>query len=154
MKPRTSQRSSIASLGRSRPSRPVAFVAFVLAFGAADAGADSPAAIAPAETRMEESLSRFAQDWIAKAREFEERERQKPSIRPGGRTPLVTYRGVGERYTIELRSTGHPESPYVGLLRYTELLYRCTDATTGDCRVASSTPVTEIFRLQDGRWGY
>ncbi len=154
MKPRTPPRSAIAPFGRSRPSRLVALVAFVLAIGVGDAGADSPAAIAPAETRMQESFSHFAQDWIAKARQFEARERQKPSIRPGGQTPLVTYRGVGEKYTIELRPTGRLKSPYVGLLRYAELLYRCVDATTRDCRVASSTPVTEIFRLQDGRWGY
>ncbi len=129
-------------------------MAFVVAVGAGDAGGDSPAAIAPGETRVQVSFSHFAQDWIAKARRFEERERKRPSIQPGARTPLVTYRGVGGKYTIELRPTDHPASPYVGLLRYTELLYRCTDATTGDCRVASSTPITEIFRLQDGRWGY
>ncbi len=40
-------------------------MAFVFAVGASDAGSDVPAAIAPAETRTQESFSHFAQDWIA-----------------------------------------------------------------------------------------
>ena len=41
-------------------------MAFVVAVGAGDAGGDSPAAIAPAETRVQVSFSHFVQDWIAK----------------------------------------------------------------------------------------
>ena len=55
---------------------------------------------------------------------------------------------------MELRPTGHPASPYIGILRYSEQLYTCQDLSSGQCTVASTSPVTEIFRYQDGRWIY
>jgi hypothetical protein len=33
-------------------------------------------------------------------------------------------------------------------------MYTCSDAKATRCSVASTTPVTEIFRFQDGRWVY
>ncbi len=146
------------SLRAPSPRRSVrdGLVAVAVLWGiAAPAPALPPASFAPGEQeRARQSFALFADDWMAKVQRFEEHDRQNPTIRPGASDPLVTYRGHGDEFSIELRPTGHPVAPYVGLLRYTELLYSCTDATAGDCTIASSLPVTEIFRFQDGRWVY
>jgi len=114
-----------------------------------------PASFAPGEQeRATQSFALFADHWMTKIQRIEEHDRQNPTIRPGASDPLVTYRGYGDEFSIELRPTGHPQAPYVGLLRYTELLYSCTNARAGDCTIATSLPVTEIFRFQDGRWVY
>jgi hypothetical protein len=122
---------------------------------AATAPALPPAShVPPAQKRAKESFERFAEDWMGKFRRLEEHDRRHPTVQPGARTPVVTYRGYGEDFSIELRPTGHPEAPFVGLLRYLELLYSCRDVRGDDCTVASSVPVTEIFRFQNGRWVY
>ena len=87
-------------------------------------------------------------------RNAEARNRLRPSIRPGAAKSVVTYRGFGDDYQVELRPTGHPASPFIGILRYTEQVYTCREASGSDCSVASSVPVTEIFRYQAGRWVY
>jgi hypothetical protein len=120
---------------------------------AAPALADAPAAVSNAggETRARASFERFAQSWMDKVRRLEEDNRRHPTVKPGAQGTTVTYRGYGDDFTTELRPTGHPVAPYVGLLRYTEHVYSCVE---GSCAIASTIPVTEIFRFQDGRWVY
>jgi hypothetical protein len=141
---------------RQRHSVRNVLVAVAVLWGiAAPAPALPPASFTPGEQeRATRSFEKFADSWMAKVQRIEEHDRKNPTIRPGAGEPLVTYRGYGDDYTIELRLTGIPEAPYVGLLRYIELLYSCTNATASDCAIASSVPVTEIFRFQGGRWVY
>ena len=118
--------------------------------------ADAPAAI-PADAgrmRAETSFAQFAADWMAKVRALEQRHRNNPTVEQGGDEPRISFRGYGDDYTIELRPTGNVRAPYVGLLRYTEHVYNCPDKEVERCKVASSVPVTEIFRFQNGRWNY
>lgn len=115
--------------------------------------ADMPASVADSgDTRARVSFERFAGQWMARVHQIEEEQRKNPTVRPGATEPMVTYRGYGDDYSIELRPTGHSAAPYIGLLRYTEHVYSC--AKVGQCTIASSVPVTEIFRFQDGRWIY
>lgn len=114
-----------------------------------------PAALAdPSDQRARNSFDRFASDWMTKMQRLESQNRAHPSLRPGAAQPLVTFRGYGSDFTTELKPTGHPRAPYVGILRYIEHLYTCADAKATRCTVASTTPVTEIFRFQDDRWVY
>lgn len=115
-----------------------------------------PAAIAPdtGRVRAEVAFEDFAADWMAKVRALEQRHRTNPTIKQGASEPVLTYRGYGEGYTVELRPTGNVRAPYVGLLRYTEHVYSCREMEVDDCTIASSVPVTEIFRFQNGRWNY
>jgi hypothetical protein len=108
----------------------------------------------PGRENAERSFAHFAQEWMQGIRNIEARERSKPTIRPGNPEPLVTYQGYADEFSVEVRSTGHPEAPFVGVLRYTELLYSCTNASAATCSVASSVPQAEIFRFQSGRWLY
>ena len=118
-------------------------------------GLADPAAIPDAAPEDAESSFRsFASSWMTKVQRHESAERRKPSVEPGASTPMVTYRGYGDDFSIELRPTGHASAPYVGLLRYEEHVYSCRSAKAENCSVASTTPVTEIFRFQNGRWSY
>ena len=67
---------------------------------------------------------------------------------PPGRAPTVS--------PVHTRSwpTGNTKAPYVGMIRYLEREYRCSDSRALDCRVEKTTPITEVFRFQDGRWIY
>ena len=100
------------------------------------------------------SFSDFARSWMAKMAENEAQNRKSPTVQPGPSENIVTYRGFGEDFTVELRPTGHPSAPFVGILRYNEQVYSCDGVSASKCSVVSSLPVTEIFRYQGGRWIY
>ncbi|MBW2543334.1 MAG: hypothetical protein JRF15_14705 [Deltaproteobacteria bacterium] len=128
-------------------------VAFLLM--AAPAFADDVASIPDsADERARDSFSEFARDWMAKMQENEAKNRANPTMQPGPSENMVTYRGFDEDFTVELRPTGHPSAPFVGILRYNEQVYSCDGVGASNCTVASSLPVTEIFRYQGGRWIY
>jgi len=132
-------------------------LAFVLGLWlCAPASADElPRAAADANlARVEATFQDFARDFMAQVRGQEQRERRKPRIAAGPGASVFTYRGYGEDFRTELRATGQPAAPYVGLLHYTEHVYSCRDLDGGSCTVASTVPVTEIFRYQKGRWAY
>jgi hypothetical protein len=114
-----------------------------------------PAAIPDAaHQRAERSLEEFASEWMGKVRTLELKARVNPTVKAGPSDPVFTYRGYGDEYSVELRPTGHPRAPYVGLLRYTEHVYSCESMRGLNCSVASSVPVTEIFRYKNGSWAY
>jgi hypothetical protein len=121
---------------------------------AAPAVADPAAIPQAADGRAERAFERFARDWMDKVHALEEQSRHKPTVKVGAQDPVYTYRGYGDDYSTELRPTGRPGAPYVGLLRYTEHVYSCESAEARHCSVASSVPVTEIFRFKNGRWSY
>ncbi len=147
----------MARTSRSNLKRACLAIASALLVAAAPATADSPAGIPDASTADESALSsfsEFAKKWMAKMEHNEARNRENPTVRPGASQNLVTYRGFSEDYSVELRPTGHPSAPFIGILRYSEQVYSCREATASNCSVASSGPVTEIFRYQGGRWIY
>jgi hypothetical protein len=117
------------------------------------AAGDAARAIASPE-RAAASFEDFARQFMAKVRGQEERERHRPRVAAGPGSAIFTYRGYGEEYRTELRATGQAAAPFVGLLHYTEHVYSCKDLGGGACTVASSAPVTEIFRFRGGRWVY
>jgi hypothetical protein len=130
-------------------------IAAALLLVASPSIADSVAAIPDsADERAESSFSDFARSWMAKMEDNEAQNRKNSTVQPGPSQNLITYRGFGEDFTVELRPTGHPSAPFVGILRYNEEVYSCDGADASRCSVASSLPVTEIFRYQGGRWIY
>jgi hypothetical protein len=121
--------------------------ALALVAGAALAeGASVPASVAPAasgQALAREAFSTFARTWLDKLQNGN-----------GKAETDGTRRKLGDDFTTELRPTGQATAPYVGLLRYTEHVYRCTGAGEASCVVQASIPVTEIFRYENGRWVY
>lgn len=123
-----------------------------LTFAATPALGGAPADLGdPGDERARASFERFARSWMDKVKKLEAENRRKPTVRASASGTTTTYRGYGEDFSIELRPTGQAVAPYIGLLRYTELVYSCVEER---CSVASTVPVTEIFRMQDGRWIY
>jgi hypothetical protein len=109
----------------------------------------------PQDQQAQVSFERFAGMWMKKMRDHEAAARRKPKLGPVAfGEALASYRGYGRNFQVELRPTGEPSAPYVGLLRYTEYLYGCADTQGESCSVTSEVPVTEIFRMKDGRWIY
>ena len=142
---------------RLSPSRLITIctVTAALLLMAAPTIADEVAANSdPADERARTSFSDFARSWMAKMAENEAQNRKNPTVQPGPSENMLTYRGFGEDFTVELRPTGHPSAPFVGILRYNEQVYRCNGVSASKCSVVSSLPVTEIFRYQGGRWIY
>jgi hypothetical protein len=142
---------------RLSPSRLITIctVTVALLLMAAPTIADEVAAIPnSADERARTSFSDFARSWMAKMAENETRNRKNPTVQPGPSENTITYRGFGEDFTVELRPTGYPSAPFVGILRYSEQVYSCEGVSASKCSVISSLPVTEIFRYQGGRWIY
>ena len=126
----------------------------LLGIGAAPAIAGSPAAISNPNESARSALNKFAKSWMSKMKNIEVQNQSRPTARAGASHSVITYREFGDDYKIELRPTGHPTSPFIGILRYTEQVHSCRQAGSSNCSVASSVPVTEIFRYQAGRWVY
>jgi len=135
-------RSSILSLA-------AALGAGIALAGPAQAGA-APAPTAP-PTGVEAGFQDFARQWMTKLRGLEQ---HRPRVAAGPGSLVFTYRGYADEFRAELQPTGVASAPYVGLLHYTERTYTCTSLESTRCTLAATQPVTEIFRLQGGRWTY
>jgi len=136
--------------------RRLAALLAVLAVPCVSALADPPARIDPdaASRGARASFETFARDWMARAQARSERDRANPRLSPGAKALVATYREVGKDFETELQPTGRPGTPWVGVLRYTENVVTCADLHATDCRVVSTVPVTEVFRLRGGHWVY
>jgi hypothetical protein len=131
-----------------------ASLSFLLIVGfAAAAAANPPAAIPntdPAHQRAERSFHEFAKGWMQKMARVESQNRARPKLGSNG----ASYRGYANDFKIELKPTGSKTAPWVGILRYNELLYTCADRLAKSCNPSKTTRVTEIFRFQGGKWVY
>lgn len=126
--------------------------AFALVCASVPAFADDPASPAPAVEPAKASFTKFARSWMEKVQRLAAEE--KATLQPGPNNTTVTYRSYDDDFDVELRPTGHAAAPWVGILRYQEQVYSCSDMAANNCTLSSRTPVTEIFRYQDGRWVY
>ena len=116
----------------------------------AGAQAQPPASIADSNP-AHASFQTFAAEWMQRLHRVEA---QNKSTLLGNGSTSVSYRGFDQEFKTELRPTGNAKAPYIGMIRYLEREYRCADSRALDCRVEKTTPVTEVFRFQDGRWVY
>ena len=96
-----------------------------------------PAATAH-DPKVEASFRAFSNTWLGKMR----------------KAGAAKRRRILAAFETELRPTGNPQAPFVGLLRYCEQALHCTGASAASCQPSKSTVVTEIFRFQAGEWVY
>ena len=101
-----------------------------------------------------QSFARFASQRLDALWARAERARTRPDVRPGADAPLITYRSIGQDFEASVEATGDARVPFVGVLQYTELVYSCEDTEAQECVEVASNPVTELYRLRDGTWGY
>jgi hypothetical protein len=135
------------------PRRCAVALALALLSGA-PSPAKEPAPAEASQARAAAAFEDFARAFMARVRSREQRERNRPRVAAGPGSAVFTYRGYGDEFRTELRPTGEPAAPFVGLLHYTEHVYSCRDLERGPCTVADSVPVVEVFRYRNGRWAY
>ena len=80
--------------------------------------------------------------------------RRKPTVDARARRPRSATGATPTTSGSRSGRRASPAAPFVGLLRYGEQLFSCSDTGATRCGVAHTTPVTEIFRFQNGRWVY
>ncbi|HYB13586.1 MAG TPA: hypothetical protein VEG67_08945 [Myxococcota bacterium] len=124
------------------------FPALVASADSASTASDASASILSDADKALSAFHTFTQTWMEKLR---------------GTSALQTVAASSEgpelkrfstTYSEEVKPTGSADNPFVGILHYTEELYRCSDVAGADCTMVDSTPVTEIFRYQNGAWVY
>jgi hypothetical protein len=128
----------------------IIIVAGLAASGMAKSEGDSP-------HLAEQAFTEFARGWLGSLSQ----EAPQPgnavrflSPKEPGQTETFTYRDYDEDFAIRTKPTGNAESPFVGILSYTENVYVCRGPTRDDCELVESSPITEIFPFRDGRWQY
>ena len=100
-----------------------------------------------AEAQARSAFDSFTQTWMDKLR-------SSSAIRTVSTSSGSTVKRFSTSHTEEVKPTGSPSNPFVGVLHYTEESYNCSDAAQRNCTLVESTPVTEIFRFQNGKWVY
>ncbi len=140
-------RTSQERIGRARRALRPVLLGLALGSVATPAWAGPPAALDPGDrpTGVHRSFRKFADGWMQSLADAERSER----AGKGG-----AHRRYGSDYQLELRPTGQPRVPFVGILRYVEERWNCPARSKKSCRMAKRTPVSEVFRFQDGRWVY
>ena len=105
---------------------------------------------------VEQIFVKFAQDWLGDLAREAPRGGGVRFLAPGapGQPEQFTYRDYGEDFAVQMRQTGDAESPFVGILSYTENVYVCRGPTRDDCELVESSPITEIFPFRNGSWQY
>lgn len=122
--------------------KPLTILLATLTFFAASAAlAGAPSS----DPEAKASFERFSRDWMGKMQRAGDANRANAARTGSG------YTDYGDDYRVELKSTGHAAAPYVGILRYQQ--FKCATSTP-NCEGARRSPVTEIFRFQNGRWVY
>ena len=64
---------------------------------------------------------------------------------------------MGDEHNTAIKKTTNKKTPFVGILKYREKVFKCSAATcegaiAGPFRVASERNVTELFIYQNGEW--
>ncbi len=146
-------------LGAAATLAVVAIAASATPARAADNGATVASTPAPkaalrsssgagAEAQARSAFDSFTETWMDKLRGSSALRTVAASS--GG----STVKRFSTTHTEEVKPTGSPSNPFVGVLHYTEESYNCSDAAQRNCTLVESTPVTEIFRFQNGKWVY
>ena len=134
----------------------LAALAGLLAAAALSSSSLAQAAKAAPKARLDEasvkaSFDAFASEWMGKMQRAEDDNRRSPKVDGAGAATYVAYT---DDFRVEIKPTGYARAPYVGVLRYEEQKYGCTDTSATHCKMVTRIPVMELFRYQDGRWVY
>lgn len=143
-----------------RPVRPSAAwralgAAVVLAVAAPLLGPAARAdSIEPTLSDAESAFAEHARSWMADLERNEAENRRKAPVYQLAAEAVVRFDGYGDEYETTVKATGHPTAPFVGILRYKEVLYTCLRDDRERCTVSRAVPVSEIFSFRNGRWTY
>ncbi|UKL12989.1 hypothetical protein [Dissulfurimicrobium hydrothermale] len=113
------------------------------------------------DDEIRQSFERFAKAWMAKLEAISRENSKKIRLEPLERDGVYVGRYVcyGPECNISIKRTGSKETPYVGMIYYSEKQVLKKGPTRQDALNDPGTPieevpVTEIFRYTKGKWVY
>jgi hypothetical protein len=115
----------------------------------------------PKAAKALEQFKHFALEWLAKNnRTYVKGTRDKVKVTQNGDTYVAQYM-ASEPGSLEtlVKPSEYDHTPFIGVMRYEEKLYRAEGASPEDARNGTfeeidSTRVTEIFRYAKNKWQY
>jgi len=102
----------------------------------------------------ESAFEQHARRWMASLEENEAENRRTAPVYQLAAEPVIRFDGYEDEYETTVKATGHAGAPFVGILRYQEVLYTCLQSDATRCTVSRAVPVSEIFSFRNGRWKY
>ncbi len=119
-------------------------------------------ALAMDDSAALKSLETFSQGWMAKLCEISRKNGEsidKMEVAPDKEGYTANYTSYGPNCQVVVKKTDSKAAPYVGLISYPEKRIvkkgrTLKEVTDDPGKVESETPVTEIFRFQNGHWIY
>ncbi|MGQ9812162.1 MAG: hypothetical protein ACUVQ2_01940 [Dissulfurimicrobium sp.] len=113
------------------------------------------------EADIELSFEKFAKTWMNKLENINKANSKTVVIKPSTADGIYSGRYIcyGPECQTSIKKTDSTETPYIGLIRYSEkhILKKGPtrqDAMNDPGTTIKETPVTEIFRFSKGRWIY
>jgi hypothetical protein len=106
------------------------------------------------EATVEQSFKDFCKNWVQILK------KNKPGnvfCKESSTGFIAEYATMGDDHNTTIKKTTNKKTPFVGILKYREKVFKCSAATreraiAGPFRVASERNVTELFIYQNGQW--
>jgi hypothetical protein len=106
------------------------------------------------DATVEQSFKSFCNNWVQILK------KNKPGqvfCKESKEGYIAEYATMGDEHNTAIKKTTNKKTPFVGILKYREKVFKCSAATregaiAGPFRVASERNVTELFIYQNGEW--
>ena len=110
--------------------------------------------VAAEEAQVEKSFKVFCKKWISIIK------KNKPNnvfCREDKGAYVAEYSSMGDVHNATIKKTVNKKTPYIGILKYREKVFRnnaatCEKAIAGPFMAATERNVTELFVFQHGKW--
>ncbi len=115
----------------------------------------------PKAAKALEQFRHFAVEWLAKNnRAYVQGTAAKPKVTKQGQGYVATYmESLPNSLETLVKPSEYSHTPFIGVMRYEEKLYRCEGPTAeaarqAPCSEVDSTRITEIFRYAKNKWQF
>jgi len=106
------------------------------------------------EVQVEKSFKDFCKEWMSIIK------KNKPNnvfCREDKGAYVAEYSSLGDAHDAKIKKTVNKKTPYIGILKYREKVFKNKAATreraiAGPFTAASERNVTELFVFQEGKW--
>ena len=120
---------------------------------------DKPQLIITTEEDALATFDAFTIEWMQKLVQTEDFHKTQAQVVESPDGFAVEYVGYIPDRLIKVKKTDSSDTPYVGILTYSEKKLRCAgktkeEALQGPFEQVETNPVSEIFRFTKGKWVY
>ncbi len=111
-------------------------------------------AFAADDTEVHKNFQNFCKEWVSIIK------KNKPNqvfCKGNKGVYIAEYSTLTDQHDAAIKRTVVKKTPYIGILKYREKIFKCSAATreralAGPFTVANERLVTELFVYQDGKW--